>query len=499
MSRDAKSTIMKQKFVWIAAIIAASPLLYSFCGFYVSKADATLKNKTSQVILVKDGNRNVITMFNDFKGDSKDFAMVVPVPVILQKSDVKVIDQSLFQRLNDYSAPRLVEYWDQNPCDNYFKDEKAFSAAGNLLNEVSLTSDKISKTKSSVKIEAKYLVGEYDILILSAKESNGLKDWLIENGYKIPANAEEVLDPYIKSNLKFFVVKVNEAEKKKLPGNFLRPIQISFNSPKFMLPIRLGMANADGDQDLVVYAFTRKGRIECTNYRNVDIPTGNKVPLFVQKNFSNFYDNLFTNQWKKENENISFLEYAWDVSPASFYHCDPCIATAPSEYDLIQSGIWWLKKDWSDYSDVNDDTDYQNKNVHFTRLHFRYNRNRFAQDLNFQVTPNTETFQARYVITHPANGNFTCVAGVKYLIDLKKRRKAELMELTNLTGKDIDTWQEDAAAKNDEEDVATAQYASLLPEVKADQEKNDQSPKGFLIMAAAMLGCGGLMRWKGLI
>ena len=83
----------------------------------------------------------------------------------------------------------------------------------------------------SVKIEAKYLVGEYDILILSAKESSGLKDWLNENGYKIPANAEEVLDPYIKSNLKFFVVKVNEKEKQKLNNNFLRPIQISFNSP----------------------------------------------------------------------------------------------------------------------------------------------------------------------------------------------------------------------------------------------------------------------------
>ena len=121
------------------------------------------------------------------------------------------------------------------------------------------------------------MVGEYDILILSAKESSGLKTWLLDNGYKIPAGAEEVLEPYIKSNLKFFVVKVNPEEKKKLAGNFLRPIQIAFNSPKFMLPIRLGMANADGDQDLIVYAFTKKGRIECTNYRSISLPTGNNV------------------------------------------------------------------------------------------------------------------------------------------------------------------------------------------------------------------------------
>ena len=493
---------MKKKLIIIAAIIGVSPVLYSFCGFYVSKADATLKNKTSQVILVRDGNRNVITMYNDFKGDSKDFAMVVPVPVVLQKSDVKVVDQSLFQRLNDYSAPRLVEYWDQNPCDGaYRENEKMDSFKGSLDEVVVVGYGNARKKDLGVKVEAKYIVGEYDILILSAKESGGLKEWLTSNGYKIPKGAEEVLDPYIKSNLKFFVVKVNEQEKKKLAGNFLRPIQISFTSPKFMLPIRLGMANADGDQDLIVYAFTRKGRIECTNYRNVNIPTGNKVPLFVQKNFGSFYNNLFTNQWKKEAESISFLEYAWDVSPQNFYHCDPCIATAPTEQDLVQSGVWWLNKDWSDYSDVNNESDVEDgsKNVHFTRLHFRYNRNRFAQDLMFQVTPNTETFQARYVITHPATGNFTCAAGKKYLQDLKKRRKEELMELTALTGTNIDNWQEDATAKNDEEDVAEAQYASLLPLVKNDQENNSRSATGFLWIGFALVGSAGLMRWKGWI
>ena len=79
------------------------------------------------------------------------------------------------------------------------------------------------KRRRRVKIEAKYIVGEYDILILSAKESAGLKTWLDENGYKIPAGAEEVLQPYIKSNLKFFVVKVNEEEKKNCREIFFAP------------------------------------------------------------------------------------------------------------------------------------------------------------------------------------------------------------------------------------------------------------------------------------
>jgi hypothetical protein len=491
---------MKRKLFIIGSLIALSPLLYSFCGFYVSKADGTLKNKTSQVILVRDGNKTVITMYNDYKGETRDFAMVVPVPVVLKKEDIHVVDQSIFQRLNDYSAPRLVEYWDQNPCDRIvYDDEKAVPMT--MAKEESGNVNRAFKKDLGVKIEAKYLIGEYDILILSAKESGGLREWLTTNGYKIPEGAEEVLDPYIKSNLKFFVVKVNEKEKQKLNNNFLRPIQIGFTSPKFMLPIRLGMANADGDQDLIVYAFTRKGRIECTNYRNVNIPTDKNVPLFVQKNFSAFYGNLFDKQWNNEDKSVGFLEYAWDVSPQNYYHCDPCIATAPSEQDLVQSGVWWLKgKDWTDYSDVdNDEPDNGIKNVHFTRLHFRYNRKSFAQDLMFQVTPNTETFQARYIITHPATGNFTCDAGKKYLQDLKKRRKNELQELTVLTGKSIDNWQEDASAKNDEEDVAEAQYASLIPEFKEEMAANNNSPVGILVISAVLLGSAGILRWKGFV
>jgi hypothetical protein len=492
---------MKKKLLIIGTAIAVSPLLFSFCGFYVSKADGTLKNKTSQVILVRDGNKTSVTMYNDFKGDTKDFAMVVPVPVVLRKDDIKVIDQSVFQRLNDYSAPRLVEYWDQNPCNDYesYKNRSMDKAE---MSAPTVSALGMTKRKDlGVKVEAKYLVGEYDILILSAKESGGLKEWLTSNGYKIPEAAQEVLDPYIKSNLKFFVVKVNEAEKNKLNNNFLRPIQISFNSPKFMLPIRLGMANADGDQDLIVYAFTRKGRIECTNYRNVNIATDKNVPLFVQKNFNSFYGNLFTHQWDNEDKSVAFLEYAWDVSPQNFYHCDPCIATAPSQQDLVQSGVWWLGgKDWSDYSDINnDEPDNGSKNVHFTRLHFRYNRKSFAQDLSFQVTPNTETFQARYVITHPATGNFDCTAGKKYLEDLKLRRKKELNELTALTGTNINNWQDDASAKNDEEAVAEAQYATLIPEVNSEEQKEKNIPTGFIVFGVAILASASLIKWKGMV
>src|SRR6188768_603475 len=490
-----KQIVMKPIMKKGAAIILLTAMIThevaAFCGFYVSKADGTLKNKTSQVILVRDGNRNVITMYNDFKGNFKDFAMVVPVPVVLQKKDIKVVDQSIFNTLNEYSKPRLVEYYDQNPCIQYDYDKKE-RAAAQSLNEVVITGYGSAKSKElGVKVEAKYLVGEYDVLILSAKESSGLKTWLEENDYKIPAGADEVLEPYIKSNLKFFVVKVNEAEKKKLPGNFLRPIQISFTSPKFMLPIRLGMANADGDQDMIVYAFTKKGRIETTNYRTVSLPTGKNIPLFVKNNFGNFYANLFQNQWDKEGKALAMLEYAWDVSPKNNVKCDPCVATAPSTQDLVQAGVWWLNRDWTNYEDVWDDDDYSD-NVYFTRLHVRYNRKSFPQDLMFQVTPNKDNYQARYVITHPATGDFNCEAGKKYLKELKQRRAAELDMLTYLTGKGYSDW--DVVSDQPEEKYVPkeASYASIAPSLQNKPKKD----KGILVATLSIVGLVSLAGFR---
>ena len=456
----------------------------SFCGFYVSKADGTLKNKTSQVILVRDGDHTVITMYNDFKGDVKDFAMVVPVPVVLQKKDIKVVDDGIFKILNDYSSPRLVEYFDENPCSpRIMYDKMVAMSPSSGMNKAKESG--LSGKMHGVTIEASYTVGEYDILILSAKESNGLKTWLINNGYKIPKGAEEVLEPYIKSNLKFFVVKVNLKEKEKAGLENLRPIQISFNSPKFMLPIRLGMANSDGDQDLVVYAFTRQGRIETTNYRTLAIPTGEKVTLFVQNTFSDFYSSLFQHQWKREDKSVAFMEYAWDVSPSNYVKCDPCVSNPPDNNNLISAGVWWIGN--------NAPTDYEQydggkHNVYFTRLHIRYNRKAFPQDLFFQVTPNKESFQARYVITHPAEGQFNCEAGKKYLVDLRSRRHKEMQNLSWLTGKNALDWKVSMLDEENREVGDESSYVSVAHEME--RVDDGLSPgSGMLLATGVVLGC----------
>jgi hypothetical protein len=102
----------------VVAVVCFAPTAWAFCGFYVAKADTKLYNQASQVVIARNGDRTLLTMANDYQGEVKDFAIVVPVPVVLQKDQVNVGDPKIIERLDSFSAPRLVEYFDPDPCNS---------------------------------------------------------------------------------------------------------------------------------------------------------------------------------------------------------------------------------------------------------------------------------------------------------------------------------------------------------------------------------------------
>lgn len=400
----------------------------AFCGFYVGKADTKLFNKASEVAIARHDNKTVITMANDFKGDVKEFAMVVPVPTVLEKEQIHVGDPAVLKHLADYSAPRLVEYFDENPCRRYDMMQDRMGAMKSMA-PAAAEAKRERDQVLGVTVEAQYLVGEYDILILSAKESAGLETWLAENGYKIPAGASAVLHSYLKQNLKFFVAKVNLGEQAKLGLTHLRPLQIAFESPKFMLPIRLGTVNADGAQELFIYFLTKQGRVETTNYRTVRLPEAQEIPLYVKDKFGDFYRDLFTQQVKRESERGVFLEYAWDMN-----WCDPCAANPLSAEELRGLGVFWQD---SLGGPQRGRSMPMAQNVFLTRLHVRYDAAHFPEDLMFQETSDRSNFQARYILRHPWTGTDECAAATAYRQQLRERYEREAQTLATLTGWNI--------------------------------------------------------------
>ncbi len=385
----------------------------AFCGFYAGKADAKLFNEASQVVLARDGNRTVLTMQNDYQGPLNDFVLVVPTPTSLQRGQVRIVDKAVFERLDAYSSPRLVEYRDTDPCDTQLawgldahypapNEDRVYSGSG---------SAGASAKTLGVSVESRYSLGEYDIVHLSASQSDGLETWLQQNGYRIPAGTGAALRPYIRQGMKFFVAKVNLQAQARSGYSKLRPLQFAFETEEFMLPLRLGMLNAPPDQpqDLIVYTLTALGRVESSNYRTIKPPANVDLPFCVKPQFSAFYQDLFERQVQQTQRRAIFTEYVWDMA-----WCDPCTAPPLSRSELLRAGVFWL--------DGNPEAGFAAlrkaaerpvvvekpgaaslgaQPVILTRLHVRYSPSTFAEDLMFLQTTDRDNWQARYVLHQP--------------------------------------------------------------------------------------------------
>lgn len=391
----------------------------AFCGFYVGKADASLFNDASQVIMVRRDNRTIISMANDYRGPLTEFALVVPVPTVLERGQVRIGERQLFERIDAYSAPRLAEYHDPDPC-RAAKNEALLGRALPAAAPMQVSKERRDRALG-VTVEASYTVGEYDIVILSGTQSDGLETWLRENGYRIPKGAANALRPYIRQQMKFFVAKVNLTEQAQTGVSYLRPIQFAFESDRFMLPVRLGMLNARGPQDLVLYVLTANGRVETTNYRTLKMPANMDVPVFVRGEFAKTYKALFDRQAAREDYRAIFTEYFWDMG-----WCDPCAADPLSPAELRSAGVYWVGNTASRGG---------GQPVMLTRLHLRYTRDSLPEDLVFQETQDRTNFQARYVLRHPWTGPADACEGAKpYFEAVRVRQEQEALTLASLTG-----------------------------------------------------------------
>jgi len=391
---------MRRLAPWAAlavTLVLAPRAARAFCGFYVDGAGTKLFNNATQVVLMRDGTRTVLAMQNNYQGPPEAFAMVVPVPVVLQKGDVKTLDRAIFDRVDALDAPRLVEYWEQDPCLVPREEPKKRATT------TAIATGEIGE--NGVKVEAHFVVGEYDVVILSATDSTGLATWLAHEKYAIPDGAEPYLRPYVEAGSKFFVAKVDPSKVTFNDGMAtLSPLRFHYDSDDFSLPVRLGLINSAGTQDLIIHVLATSGRVEVANKPNAFIPTNLDVTADTR---AAIFDRAHA-----EHPKAVITEYAWDARS-----CDPCPQPPLTRGELQTLG--------ADVIAAGD-----SKSFTLTRLHARYTKDDLGDDLVFakgvpvvggreireadgslaqEAQKSTaNAFQGRYVIRHAWTGPITC-------------------------------------------------------------------------------------------
>ena len=66
----------------------------------------------------------------------------------------------------------------------------------------------VNSTYAGVNIENKLTAGIYEILILSAADSQNLTTWLRDNGYRVKEEQQPVIENYVSRGFYFAAVKI---------------------------------------------------------------------------------------------------------------------------------------------------------------------------------------------------------------------------------------------------------------------------------------------------
>ena len=413
----------------------------AFCGAYVGAEGDSIHNNASRIVIAREAPVTTITMFNDFEANTTEFGMIIPVSATIDADNVRLTSTALLDRIDRYSAPRLVQY----TCEDFYNDNginidpgvisptrnsSAASARSISIPDVegdtgmdsvdvnvsvgcsgggsshdylteTDTSDDWYDTGTGVTVEDSFTLGEYELWVLRSADTNGLASWLTDNGFILQDGTEEMLDEYVSTDARFLALRINTS---LIPTgrDWLTPLQLAYVSDAWSLPIRLGTASSSGMQDLIVYTLTTpdEGRVAVSNYPEtvppVDECTLGISPYDPITDFSNQYETLWSAAAGVSDDRPGLAwttEYSWGIDrrldDTTMLKCDPCPEPDPRDPsdDPITAGelkeLGLASADWG---------------WHVTRLRLRYTPDAVPQDLMLYGSKMQDRSQVRYIV-----------------------------------------------------------------------------------------------------
>ena len=310
----------------LLALTLASPA-YA-CPTVATGTPQQLTYDVARTAIVQQNGRTTFTVSINPTGEQQDFALVLPVPALLAEDDIKVLDGEVFARLEGYTG--LLTMQDAGCISTDSASEGGDDGGGD--------SGGGGAPEGDVTVEAEYLVGDYEISILSATDSSGLFTWLEDNGYHLAEPTIPVLEDYIAEGMYFMAAKVSP-EATSADGSALPPLQVGYDSEAFSIPIRLAARNSPGEQNMLIYAITERsgtssGQVGISNYSEMVIEDKCIWGDPATDDFMTFYEDRFNTAW--EAADYAGWAVEWSGEQGS---CSPCSGVQLTDEDLTALGF----------------------------------------------------------------------------------------------------------------------------------------------------------------
>jgi hypothetical protein len=213
----------------LSSIGVASPAAACACGGITPPPHSSVKVFAEQAIVNWDGKTESIQMMLDAQSTATQTGLIVPTP---SPATVTEGDRELFGVLERLIAPR------EHVSDDWW--------GTSLLPTTGVGAPPI--VVKQVKL------GPIEATTLLASDTQGLTQWLLDNGFTISPELTSALLNYVSIGWSFVVLKL--AGEHKLTGS-LGPIKLSFHSERLVYPMALSRL-ATSPQDLRLYVLDQQ-------------------------------------------------------------------------------------------------------------------------------------------------------------------------------------------------------------------------------------------------
>jgi hypothetical protein len=330
---------MKSRFgFWIVLALVLPFALISrealgFPGVFAGKDGTSRYNQSTQVVVFKKGEFNVVTVMPDYQGPLQPFAWLMPVPPDVKLGDVRTLRRDIVDHLDQISAPRFAEFWEMDQCEPgpaAQEWERNLKVEGpGFLGDGMGGGDKVPR-ELLVNTTPEFRDSIYKLSLIAPGADVGA--WLGQHGYQLSASAAEAIKAYAK--MQFLVVEVDTGKIELAGANraILSPIRYSTKS-EVSITSTLGLSNAKDTQELLVYVLEPSRRFEAKNYKNVFAPTNLQVDFKVKERMGEFYAGLY-DRLASKNPGAFVLEYAWGTKGCG----EPCANAPLSLAELLTLG-----------------------------------------------------------------------------------------------------------------------------------------------------------------
>jgi hypothetical protein len=253
-----------------ALVVALSASEASACGGFFCSASQPVNQAAERIVFANNGDGTVTAVIQIlYQGPSENFSWLLPISTILQEGDIGIASNVAFARLQAATNPQYT-------LTTRFEGECIDSGIvpGGSPPTVARPSGgggTAPPEDGGVTVESSGTIGQFEWEVISldaslADPAAAAVTWLEKNGYDVSPGSSELLGPYLADGMYLLALRLTKGSD----SGSIRPISLTYEADKPMIPIKLTAVAANDDMGVMTWVLG-EARAVPFNYLSLEL------------------------------------------------------------------------------------------------------------------------------------------------------------------------------------------------------------------------------------